>query len=210
MSRGCFHVASKTFNAVQSVQSRINVTKLRSFLGLCDVYRLFNVYRRFVSNFSQIAAPLTKKLCNENLHTFPDMNETEMNSSRHLQESLVKPPVLALPLCVLTYILDTNACDRQLGTVHMQRYEDKSLLTTGYYSRTQMEAKLNNDTNECECLAILWAVLLLRLNLYGTHFEIRTVQDSLLWILHLDTQSARLSPCNLRLQELDFALQLSM
>lgn len=51
------------------------------------------------------------------------MNEAEMNSFRTLKAALVKPPALSLPLSDLTYVLDTSACDKQLGTVFMQRYE---------------------------------------------------------------------------------------
>lgn len=97
---GCLHVASKTFNPVKSMQPPTNVTQLRSFLGL------HNVYSRFVSNFAQIAAPLTNKLRNYNRHTYPDMNKAEMNSLQHLKEALVKPPVLALPRCDQTYVLN--------------------------------------------------------------------------------------------------------
>lgn len=86
----------------------------------------------------------------------------------------------------------------------MQGYADESLGPKGYYSRTLTEAERNYDKTESEFLAIMWAVLLLRLYLYGTHFEIRTDHESLRWILHLDTPSERVARWKLGLQEFDF------
>ena len=52
-------VASKSVEAVKKMRPPHDVSSLRSFLGLC------NVYRRFVPNFARIATPLTKKLKKE-------------------------------------------------------------------------------------------------------------------------------------------------
>lgn len=180
------------------MQTPTNVTKLRSFLGLR------NVYRRFVSNFALIAAPLTHNLRSDNCHTVPDMNEAEMNSFRHLKEALVKPLLLSLPLSDLTNVLDTDACEKQLDAVLMQHSEYKSLRPTIYYPRTLMTAKRNNDRAKRECLVIVWAILLLHPYLYVTHFEIRTNHYSLWWIFHMDTSSGRLSRWKSWLQEFDF------
>ena len=49
-------VESKTCNAVQQMHEPNNLTELRSFLRLC------NVFRRFVENFARIAHPLTQRL----------------------------------------------------------------------------------------------------------------------------------------------------
>lgn len=121
------------------------------------------------------------------------MIEVEMNSFRRLKEALVKPPVLFLPRYDLTCVLDTNAWDKQLGTVLMQRYDDKSLRTTGFYYHTLTVAKRNYDMTELECIAIVWAVILPRPYIYDTKFEIQTRRDSLRWILHLDTPSGWLA-----------------
>lgn len=106
MRAGCLYVSSKTCNAVKFMQPSTNVTQLRSFPSLC------NVYLRRVSNFARIATPLTYKLRNHNHETFPDMNEVEINSFRNPKEALVKPPMLSLPRSDLTYALDTDACDK--------------------------------------------------------------------------------------------------
>lgn len=57
---------------------------------------------------------------------------------------------------------------------------------------------------EQDCLAIMWAILLLRLYLYGKHFEVRRDHGSLRWMMNIETPSRRLSQWNLRLQEFDY------
>lgn len=72
-------------------------------------------------------------------------------------------------------MLYTDAWDKQLGSVLIQRHEDKSLKPIGYYSRTFSEAERNYNTTEHEFLVIVWAVILLRTYLYGACFEVRTI-----------------------------------
>lgn len=135
------NVASKTCNAVQAIQPPTSFTILRSFLGLC------NVYRRLVSNFARIVTPLTNKPRHYNLHTFPDMNEAVITSFRHLKEALVKPPVRALLQSNLTYFLGTDECYKKFHAVLMQRYVDKYLQTPEYYAHNLSfaEEKLQYD-----------------------------------------------------------------
>lgn len=181
-----------------------NVTQLRSFLGLC------NVYRRFVSNFTRIAAPLTNKHRNNNRHTFLYMTEAEIKSFRRLKDILVKPPVLTLPRSDLAYVFHTDACDQQLGAFLMQRYENKVLKPICYYSPTITAAERNYDTTEPECLSIVWAILLLGAYLYGTPFEVCSDYDSLRWLLNIETRSGRLARWKLRLREFDYEFRVHL
>lgn len=90
-------------------------TKLWSCLGLC------NVNGRFLSNFAQIAEPMTNKLRNDNRHTFPNLNEVEMNQFWNFKQALVQHPVLSLPLYDLTYVLETHSCGKELRFVLVRR-----------------------------------------------------------------------------------------
>ena len=86
-----------------------DVSSLRSFLGLC------NVYRRFVPNFARIVVPFTKKLKKEGTDKWDFLNDAETKVFEELKQRLAEPPVLSLPRMNLTYIVDTDACDIQIG-----------------------------------------------------------------------------------------------
>lgn len=97
-------IASHTTDAVRELQTPINLTKLRSFLGLR------NVFRRFVSKFARLAAPLNKNLRKDNLAAFAVLNDKETQPMNALNDALMLPPVLALPNSTGHITLDIDAC----------------------------------------------------------------------------------------------------
>ena len=198
---GQLQVASKTCQAIKEMPPPRTITELRSFLGLC------NVYRRFIKGFGQIAYPLTRKLRLEARDSFPELTEEEMEAYESLKKALTEPPVLALPRSDLPYVLDTDASDKQVGAALMQKYPDKSLRPIGYYSRTLSDAERNYDTTHRECLAVIWAIMLLRPYLYGTTFTLRTDHDALKWLLNMDSATGQLARWRLRLAEFDYSVE---
>jgi len=69
------------------------------------------------------------------------------------------------------------------------------------------DAQRNYTTTEKECLAVFWAITLLRPYLEGTHFTVRTDHDSLTWILSITPSEGRLARWRLRLSEFDFEVK---
>ena len=196
---GKLEVASKTCNAVRQAKPPQTQTELRSFLGLC------NVYRRFVPNFARIAAPLNKKLMKDQPTNFETLSAEEYDAFQTLKRRLIEPPILALPKGSKPYRLETDACDHQVGCVLTQEQDDpKDYRPIGYWSRSLTKAEKNYSATERECLAIVWSVLLLRPYLEGAPFVIRTDHDSLRWLLNIADVSGRLARWRLRLSEFDF------
>ena len=174
---------------------------MRSFLGLC------NVYRRFVPNFSRIAKPLNQRLMKGQQTTWGDLNEEEQQACETLKDKLVNPPILVLPRLGRRYTIDTDACDVQVGCVLLQEQDcEKTTKPIGYWSRTLSKAEQNYTTREKECLTVFWAVLLLRPYLEDTEFTIRTDHDSLKWLMRLSDASGRLQRWRLRLQEFTYEI----
>ena len=170
--------------AVQEWPQPECVTELRSFLGTA-VY-----YRRFVKNFSTIAAPLhelTKK--GVEFNWTPECQR----AFEQLKKCLATTPVLNFPVPGATYILDTDASERGIGAVLSQlipteptsdgtpQFEERVL---GYASRTLSVHERNYCTTRKALLAVVWYLRHFRPYLYGTEFLVRSDHSSLQWIFN--------------------------
>ena len=195
---GKLQIAEHTTDAIRQLQAPTNLTELRSFLGLC------NVFRRFVPNFARIAAPLNRKLRKGEPTVFGPLNEEEMGALEELKKRLIEPPILTLPRRDGRYTVDTDACDKQVGCVLLQEQPEVPARPIGYWSRSLNQAERAYDTTHRECLAVVWAVLLLRPYLEGTRYTIRTDHDALRWILNMADATGKLARWRLRLAEYEF------
>jgi len=187
--------------ALREAQYPRNQTQLKSYLGSC------NVYRRFVKNFAKVAAPLTDLLKKGLPFELEAPTQEQLDSFNRLRDALLNPPILRLPKPGIPYVLDVDASKAQLGCTLLQQQEDGILHPVGYWSRTMTDAQKNYTTTEKECLAVFWAITLLRPYLEGTRFTIRTDHNALTWILSITPSEGRLARWRLRLAEFDFDIQ---
>jgi RNase H-like domain found in reverse transcriptase len=149
---GKLAVAEKNTAALRNAPVPKTQTELRSFLGLC------NVYRRFVPRFAAVAAPLTSLLGKGTSPQLGVFSAQQIDAFNSLRDKLLSPPVLALPRPTGKLWLYTDASDGQLGTCLLQEQPDGQTIPLGYWSRTLNPAERNYYTTEKECLAIVWAV----------------------------------------------------
>lgn len=105
------------------------------------------------------------------------------------------------------YTVDTDASATQVGCVLLQEQPEGGLKPVGYWSRPLSQAEWNYSTTERECLAVVWALFLLRPYLLGTRFMVRTDHSALKWMLHMDGAHGRLSQWRLRLAEFDYIVE---
>ena len=77
----------------------------------------------------------------------------------------------------------------------------------GYWNSALTKQERDHTTTENECLAIVWAILLLRPYLKRQRFTIRTDQDSLRWVLNLADAEGRLARWRLHLSEHDYLVE---
>ena len=174
---------------------------LRSFLGMC------NVYRRFVKDNAQVARPLATMTSSRRLDRWEMLSDEALGAFEELKRRLTKAPILALPRRQGTYMLDTDASAGQVGAVLLQEQPDQSTRPVGYWSRSLNAAERNYSTTERECLAMVWASLLLRPYVEGTRFTVRTHHAALKWMLHMNGAHGRLARWRLRLAEFDYVVQ---
>ena len=184
--------------ALREAQHPRTVTELRSFLGLC------NVYRRFVQGYTDIAAPLQELLKKGVPKDLPEFTAEQEEAFRKLIEAVTSPPILALPQPDLPYTVDTDASDYQVGATLFQTHPNGKRKPIGYWSRTLKAAEKNYSTPEKECLAVVWALTTLRPYLQGVRFTVYSDQASLRWLMTIAEPSGRLIRWHLKLAEFDF------
>jgi len=124
-----------------------------------------------------------------------------------LKRRLTEAPILALPRRHGAYMVDTDASAGQVGAVLLQEQPDQSTRPVGYWSRSLSAAERSYSTTERDCLAVVWASLLLRPYIEGTRFTVCTDHAALKWMLHMDGAHGRLARWRLRLAEVVYVVQ---
>lgn len=142
------------------------------FMGLC------NYYRKFVPQFSKIAAPINSYMSgNSSWSTQHD------DAFATLKAKLLSPPVLIIPDFSKTFRLTTDASYSSLGSTLEQLDVDGKLQgVIAYFSRKLTGAQLNYFVMEKEFLAIIESLKHFRSILYGQHFILRTDHISLTFL----------------------------
>ncbi len=145
---------------------------VRAFLGLCSYYR------KFIRNFSCVAAPLfalTKKG-----HNF-EWNKECQAAFGQLKTLLTTVPVLALPREDGKYILDCDASDLGIGAVLSQEMDGEEHVIA-YGSRLLSNAEYRYCVTRKELLAVVYFTKYYRQYLLGKQFTLRTDHVALRWL----------------------------
>lgn len=173
-----------------------NPKDVKSFLGLAGYYR------KFISDFSAIARPLTNLLKKEISWTW---DEREQNSFEMLQAKLSSAPLLQYPDFTKPFIITTDASGYAIGAILSQGKlgQDKPI---SYASRTLNQAELHYTTTEKELLAVVWACKHFRPYVFGRKFQIVTDHKGLIWIFNVKDPSSRLIRWKLLLEEYDYEI----
>ncbi|KAJ4440581.1 hypothetical protein ANN_08726 [Periplaneta americana] len=173
-----------------------NPKDVKSFLGLAGYYR------KFISDFSAIARPLTNLLKKEISWTW---DEREQNSFEMLQAKLSSAPLLQYPDFTKPFIITTNASGYAIGAILSQGKlgQDKPI---SYANRTLIQAELHYTTTEKELLAVVWACKHFRPYVFGGKFQIVTDHKGLIWIFNVKDPSSRLIRWKLLLEEYDYEI----
>ena len=177
-------------------------TDLRAFLGTAGYYR------RFIKNFSKIAAPLTSLLGGSKEE---GKNKRKRNPIHHrwggdqdeafnkLKQALTEAPILGYPDFEKPYIVETDASFHGLGAV-LSQVQDGQRVVIAYASRglRQHERNMQNYSSmKLEFLALHWAVAVkFRDYLIGSKFVVYTDNNPLRYV----QSTARLGAQQMRWQ----------
>ncbi|UYV83065.1 hypothetical protein LAZ67_22002076, partial [Cordylochernes scorpioides] len=184
---------SEKVEAIKKFPVPKSVCDIQSYLGLCSYYR------RFIKNFSKIAAPLQILLKKDQKFIW---TQEQKDSFESLKKALMQKPVLGHFKESAITKLHTDASSYGLGAVLVQIQENQEN-PIAYASRTLSKAEKNYSTTERECLAVIWAIGKFRPYLYGRPFEVVSDHHSLCWLAGLKDPSGRLARWALKLQDFD-------
>lgn len=174
-----------------------NQKEIKSFLGM------IGYYRKFIKDFSKKAFPLNKLLKKNS-----DFKWTaeQQNSFLELKEALRNVVILQYPDYNKKFIITTDASNYGLGAVLSQESNGKDL-PLQFISRSLSKSEKNYSTTEKECLAIVWAVKVLRPYVYGRNFVIRSDHKPLQWLFNVKDPGSRLVRWRLKLEEYDYSIE---
>ena len=151
--------------AIHSWPVPCTVTQVRSFLGLAGFYR------RFVKDFSTIAAPLHELTKKGATFTWAATQQDAFNT---LKDKLTHAPLLQLPDFNKTFELECDASGIGLGGVLLQ--EGKPV---AYFSEKLSGPSLNYSTYDKELLALVRTLETWQHYLWPKEFVIHSDHESL-------------------------------
>ena len=167
--------------AVKNWKTPTSLTETRSFLGFAGFYR------RFIANFSAIAAPITALTKTANGIKFKWNDEAEKAFNK-LKEMLIKAPVLIVADPSLPYVLQTDCSGFAIGAV-LQQDHGNGLQPISFFSQKLGKHELNYPVHHKEMFAIIQALKEYEYLLKGTQFEIR-VQTDHKSLIHFNKQKS--------------------
>ncbi|KAG7536993.1 Zinc knuckle CX2CX4HX4C [Arabidopsis suecica] len=158
-------VDEEKVKAIREWPSPKSVGEVRSFHGLAGFYR------RFVKDFSTLAAPLTEVI-KKNVGF--KWEQAQEDAFQALKEKLTNAPVLSLPDFIKTFEIECDASGVGIGAVLMQ---DKKPIA--YFSEKLGGATLNYPTYDKELYALVRALQTWQHYLWPKEFVIHTDHESL-------------------------------
>nr|GFC05810.1 reverse transcriptase domain-containing protein [Tanacetum cinerariifolium] len=129
----------------------------------------------FIEGFSKIAKPMTKLTQKKVMFEYGNKQEVAFQL---LKQKLCSAPILALPKGREDFIVYCDASNKGLGAVLIQREE-----VISYGSRQLKIREKNYTTHDLELRAVVFALKIWRLYLYGTKSTVFTDHKSLQHIL---------------------------
>ncbi|GBG65827.1 hypothetical protein CBR_g53798 [Chara braunii] len=158
--------------AIQEWPQPQTVRDVRSFMGLAPYYR------KFVRNFSAVAASLTNLTKKDTpfLWSLP----CQLAFTR-LKKALTRAPVLKLPDPTLPFILTNDASQYGIGAV-LQQDDGNGLRLVEFMSKKIKTQKLQDSIYEKELYALVCALKHWKYFLLGRHFKIFSDHSTLQWM----------------------------
>lgn len=181
VDRDGVHMMDDKVRAIRDWPTPKSVEEVRSFLGMVGYYR------KFIANFSNLAAPMTQLL---QKGTRFDWGAAQEKAFRALIDATTTAPTLILPDPRLPYVITADACGFGVGASLMQDH-GKGLQPIAFLSKKLTAAELKYENHERELLALYRTLKEWRHYLYGSQFTLKTDHRNLVWLMTQKHLSAR-------------------
>ena len=158
-------VDEEKVQAIRDWPTPTNAAQVRSFHGLAGFYR------RFVKDFSTVAAPLTDVM---KKHVSFKWGRAQEEAFQAIKHKLINPPLLALPNFDKPFEVECDASGVGIGAVLMQ---DKRPIA--YFSEKLSGGPLNYPTYDKEMYALVRALETWQHYLLPREFVVHTDHESL-------------------------------
>ena len=168
--------------------------EVRSFLGLT------NYYKRFILDYSKIAAPLFKLLRKD--LTFKWTDECQ-HAFQDLRQCLTTQPVIGFPDMKKPFILTTDASGSGIGYILSQEDGDKDVVIC-YGGRALRDAETRYSASEREMLAVKEGIKAYSPYLIDKRFTLITDHKPLKYLHKFQPETKRLCNMALAIQEYQY------
>ena len=158
MSASGVSVDLEKVEVVMSWERPKSVFEIRSFLGFSGYYR------RFIKDFSRLAAPMTRLTRKGVKFEWNDLCE---KAFQELKRRLTSAPILIVSKKGQRYTVYCDASKDIRGCILMQ-----SGRVVGFGSRQLKNHERNYPTHDMELVAIVFALKIWRHYMYGEQFEV--------------------------------------
>ena len=188
----------RKIKAILDIKPPRNAKEIKSFLGLASYFR------RFVPDFSSLAAPL-------NNLTKPSIQfkwtALENESFNTLKSLLINPPILVHPNMQKPFIVTADASTYGIGGILSQLDEQNNERAIAFMSKKLTPAQSRYSATELELLACVEAVEHFRPYLMGSKFKLVTDHRPILYLQNMDNPTSRHFRHILKLMEYDFSVE---
>lgn len=175
-----------------------SIASVHSFVGLVSYFR------RFIENFSILAAPLYALLKKGAQFKF---GEKESQAFEILKSKLVQMPILALYSPTAETEVHCDASALGYGVILLQKQKDNLMHPVFYYSKRTTETEAKYHSYELECLALVYAVKRFHVYLNGIRFKVFTDCESFKLTMNKKHMNPRIARWALLFQNYDFSIE---
>ncbi|KAE9292058.1 hypothetical protein PR003_g24861, partial [Phytophthora rubi] len=184
------------------VESVVNFPVPKDAVAIKSFVHMAGYYRRFVPNFAEKAAPLTRLLRKGVEWSW---GAPQQEAFECLKRVLTGRPLLAYPDFSKPFTLVTDASKVGLGAALTQD-QGQGEQSVAYASKVNAKNVAQYGITDLECAAVIWAVKLFRPYLYGRKFRLVTDHAALKWLMTSKDLTGRVHRWALQLQEYDFEI----